>query len=99
MSWITFFLQNRSQRAVLNGISSEWTPVEVGVIQGRILGPILFLIFIMNINEVIPPAIIIQKYANDILAYILKSTEAPSTLPQEIVNAIEKWCIKNKMRQ
>ena len=98
MSWITYFLQNRSQRVVLNGISSELRPVEAGVIQGSILGPILFLIFIMDINEVIPTAIIIQKYADEILTYILNSTEAHCTLPQEIVNAIEKWSINNKMR-
>ena len=40
----------------------------------------------MDINEVILTDVIIQKYADDLLTYILKSTEAPSTLPQEIAN-------------
>ena len=61
-----------------------------GAIQGSILDPILFLIFIMDIKEVIPPAAIIQKYTDDILTYILNSTEAPSNLSQEIINAIDK---------
>ena len=43
------FLEERSQRIVLNGQVSTWKNINVGVHQGSILGP-LFLIYI---NEVI----------------------------------------------
>ena len=40
------FLENRFQRVVLNGQTSEWLPVRAGVPQGYILGPLFFLIYI-----------------------------------------------------
>ena len=40
------FLENRFQRVVLNGQTSEWLPVKAGVPQGSILGSLFFLIYI-----------------------------------------------------
>ena len=41
------FLENRFQRVVLNGQTSEWLPVKEGVPQGSIcIGPLFFLIYI-----------------------------------------------------
>ena len=36
---------------------SDWLDVKAGVIQGSLLGLILFIIFISDINEYIPPSI------------------------------------------
>ena len=59
------------QRVVLNGYETNWKEVVAGVIQGSVLGPVLFLLFISDINEYIPPGVNIQKYADDILTYII----------------------------
>ena len=46
LSLLKSFLNNRFQRVVLNGQSSNWSSVLPGVPQGFILGPLLSMIFL-----------------------------------------------------
>ena len=99
ISWIAAYLSDRKQRVVFNQTKTEWKPVEAGVLQGSVLGPILFLLFIHDINEIIPEGIELEKYADDILAYIIGDTERiHSNLPQQTIDAINSWCTENGMR-
>ena len=43
---ITDFMYHRKQRVILKGLHSSWTNVQSGVLQGSILGPLFFLIYI-----------------------------------------------------
>ena len=51
VNWISSWLSNRVQRVVLSGQSSRWTDVMSGVPLGSVLGPILFNIYINDIDK------------------------------------------------
>ena len=63
LKWIESWLGNRRQRVVLNGKCSDWEEVTSGVPQGSVLGPILLLLFINDLDEGIVNRIL--KFADD----------------------------------
>ena len=54
LTYIYSYLSNRMQRTKVNGSSSTWTDITVGVPQGSILGPLIFNIYFNDIFCSIP---------------------------------------------
>ena len=67
LQWFRNFLTNRQQRVVVHRTYSSWSSVRSGVLQGTILGPILFLIYFNDISSNILSYL--KMYANDTKVY------------------------------
>ena len=96
--WLHNYLAGRQQKVVLNGVSSETSPVTSGVPQGSILGPILFLIYIDDIVKAnISQGSTLVLYADDILLYRPICTSEDYFFLQRDIDSISNWASTNKM--
>lgn len=67
IAWVAEYLRERRQCAVVNGEQSAITDVTSGVPQGSVLGPLLFLLYINEINENVQYHI--RLFADDCILY------------------------------
>ena len=63
INWIEKWLTHRRQRVIVDGEISNWKSVLSGVPQGSVLGPILFLIYINDLEDDISSKVL--KFADD----------------------------------
>ena len=97
LEWIKSWLTNRKQRTVLNGCCSELSYVISGVPQGSVLGPLLFVIFINDLDDCTKSISIMLKFADDTKLGNISVTEEDRENLQTTINDLlswsDKWCM------
>lgn len=98
LSLIGSYLTNRTQIVNFEGSLSHVKPVIMGVPQGSLLGPILFLVYINDLPNCLTSTSSIL-YADD--TTIFTSSDCMSTIITRLncdLSNLSAWCNKNKLR-
>ena len=93
-SWIAEFLTNRQQQVRVDGHLSgkEW--VMSGVPQGSVLGPLLFLIMLIDIDEEVKYSLL-GSYADDTRLWrVIHNTDDQAMLQSDL-QVLYDWAVRN----
>ena len=104
LQWFTSYLQNRTQRVTVSGFQSVPVPLNIGVPQGSVLGPMLFLTYVLPLKDIFEKHNIkYHAYADDTQVYVPFSLKDPSELRNAVkrmencLTEVRDWMTMNKL--
>ena len=95
LDWFVDYLFNRSQTVEINGCRSVVGPIVLGVPQGSILGPLLFIMFYNDFLDYIQSCEVII-YADD--AVIFYANKDPTVIENQLnkdTENVKNYCFTN----
>ena len=97
IAWTQDYLRGRSAKVKLGCKFSRSFPIQRGVPQGTVLGPLVFNLFVSDFSPTLPSSTIV-KYADDMNIVVRinskNTNEIKSMVEKEICNAT-MWCNQN----
>ena len=93
--WIKSWLSNREQRVVVNGEKSDWGSVVSGVPQGSVLGPLLFIIYINDLDTGVSSNL--GKFADDTKIGRKICSQRDNDILQRELDILQEWAKKWQM--
>jgi len=97
LNWIKDYLSNRKQFVVYNNEKSQMVDFNIGVPQGSILGPLLFLLYVNELPEISHKLSYVQ-FADDTNIFITgKSLSDISSIINEEMILISEWIKNNRL--
>ena len=97
LSWCKDYLNNRTQRVVIDGYSSSLSEITSGVPQCSILGPLFFVIFINDLPDVVCSDNTIALYADDSKMFRVIDCDEDLIYFQEDLDKFHQWSQRNQM--
>ena len=97
LAWLSSFLVERKQAVAVEGFVGESIEVNSGVPQGSVLGPLLFLIHIADIDQYLSEASA-SSFADDTRIIMKVSTEQDVSQMQKELDQIFRWANENRMQ-
>ena len=95
INWIEQWLNERIQRVVVDGEVSSWKSVLSGVPQGSVLGPILFSVYIIDLEEGVKGQIL--KFLDDTKLFRQTGEIGDKQNVQDDIDKLVKWSEKWQM--
>ena len=95
VNWIEQCLTDWRQRVVVDGVVYSWKSVLSGVPQGYVLGPILCLVYINDLEEGVTGTIL--KFADDTKLFTKTKEIGDKQKLQDGIDKIVKWSEKWQM--
>ena len=95
IDWIEQWLTDRRQRVVVDGYISNWKSVLSGIPQGSVLGLLLFLIYINDLDDNITSNVL--KFADDTSLFRKVNNDGDKQHLQNNLDKLVKWSEKCQM--
>ena len=98
VEWFKSYLYHRGHKVFCNNKYSDIKYVNIGVPQGSVLGPVLFLIYVNDINNYLG-SVTCNMYADDVIIYCAApDMHKLHTQLQQSVVKINEWYDKNCLK-
>jgi hypothetical protein len=105
LQWFRSYLSDRTQAVSINGAKSQSQPLKYGVPQGSVLGPLLFLAYVLPLGDIIrEDDVSFHFYADDTQLYIsfdISKGNGTKEAMQKVEKCIVKimdWMAKNFLK-
>ena len=99
--WLRSYLTERTQMIISGNSRSKWVPIFLGVPQGSVLGPLLFILYTADITSLIAHhSAKGHLFADDVQAYVHGPSSAQLTLCgriQVLSNHLHAWMSSNRL--
>ncbi|PFX12690.1 putative RNA-directed DNA polymerase from transposon BS [Stylophora pistillata] len=97
LAWFDNYLSGRSQSVSVNGTYADTSDLSLGVPQGSVLGPLLFIVFINDLPSTIHRCKIILYADDTALFFAGRNIQTIQSTLQEDLNAVDEWFSLNRL--